>query len=201
VFASVALGLGQPLTTRHLLWINLLSDIFPELAFALEPGRDGLLDRAPRGATAHLMDTRDRGRLATQSLVMAASALSAYGFDFRRDAGGVRSTSRAFVSLAAAQLFHALTVRSSTAAPPDAPAAAISVGQATAAGVTLLLTGQLWPGLGRLLGIVPLKPVDLLISAAAAVASLGANELIKAAWTTEPSAVAGPLVVPAPSTT
>ena len=34
---AIAVGMGQPLSAMQLLWINLISDIFPGLALALEP--------------------------------------------------------------------------------------------------------------------------------------------------------------------
>ena len=38
-FTAMAVGLGSPLTAAQLLWINLISDIFPGLALAMEaPG-------------------------------------------------------------------------------------------------------------------------------------------------------------------
>src|SRR5574341_1808662 len=48
MFTAIAAGLGQPLSAMQLLWINLISDIFPGLALALEPPEPDVLSRPPR---------------------------------------------------------------------------------------------------------------------------------------------------------
>ena len=48
MFASLVLGLGQPLNPMQLLWINLITDIFPGLALSLEPADPDLMHRPPR---------------------------------------------------------------------------------------------------------------------------------------------------------
>ena len=45
---AISAGLGEPLTAMQLLWINLVSDIFPGLALALEPPEPDILTRPPR---------------------------------------------------------------------------------------------------------------------------------------------------------
>ena len=44
----MAVGLGSPLTAAQLLWINLISDIFPGLALAMEAPEPDILERPPR---------------------------------------------------------------------------------------------------------------------------------------------------------
>ena len=46
---SISAGLGEPLTAMQLLWINLVSDIFPGLALALEPPGARRPAPAPQG--------------------------------------------------------------------------------------------------------------------------------------------------------
>ena len=46
-FAATA-GAGAPLTPMQLLWINLLTDIAPEIALAMEPPESDVLQRPPR---------------------------------------------------------------------------------------------------------------------------------------------------------
>ncbi len=47
-FTAIAVGLGSPLTAAQLLWINLISDIFPGLALAMEAPEPDILERPPR---------------------------------------------------------------------------------------------------------------------------------------------------------
>jgi len=48
MLAGIAFGLGQPMNPMQLLWINLVTDIFPGLALALEPAEPGIMDKPPR---------------------------------------------------------------------------------------------------------------------------------------------------------
>ncbi|MGD2057081.1 MAG: HAD-IC family P-type ATPase, partial [Gammaproteobacteria bacterium] len=48
MLAAIALGLGQPLNSMQLLWINLFTDIFPGLALSLEPVEPGVMRQPPR---------------------------------------------------------------------------------------------------------------------------------------------------------
>ncbi len=45
---ALMVGLGSPLTAMQLLWINLISDIFPGLALSLEEAEPDVLQRPPR---------------------------------------------------------------------------------------------------------------------------------------------------------
>jgi Ca2+-transporting ATPase len=180
VLTSVALGLGQPLNTRQLLWINLLSDVFPELAFALEPGDGNLLDRPPRDAHAPLIDRRDCRRLATESAVISTSAMLAYGYGVARYGIGARSSTLGFVSLASAQLLHALVVRNPDQRRVDTGARSRSrVPEAAGAGLAILLASQLLPFVGAALGTIRLGAGDLLVGAGGAATSFALNQMLK----------------------
>jgi Ca2+-transporting ATPase len=52
MFTAIAAGMGQPLNPMQLLWINLITDIFPGLALALEPPEPDVLRQPPRDPTA-----------------------------------------------------------------------------------------------------------------------------------------------------
>ncbi len=180
VFSSIAVGLGQPLNTRQLLWINLLSDIFPELAFAIEAARDGLLDRQPRNVNARVIGPDDYRRLAAQSGLISASALGAYAFGIGRYGIGIRSSTMGFVALTSAQLLHALSVlRSAAADTATKPASGSWVPAATGVGLLVMVASQIVPGIGGALGTVPLGFGDVLICGGAAAASFAANEILK----------------------
>jgi Ca2+-transporting ATPase len=197
VFGSVTCGLGTPLNTRQLLWINLLSDIFPELAFATEPAHDDLLNRPPRSAAAPVVDRDDYRRLVAEAGVLSGSALCAYALGVSRYGIGARSSTIAFTTLAAGQLLHALTVRPMND-KSNAAAPAGWVGRATGAGLALVFAAQVLPGVGQLLGAAALGPADLLVSGTAAALGFGLNRILRAS-SIEPTAVnkSVPLALPA----
>ena len=71
VVGASILGAAQPLTPLQLLWINLLTDTFPGLALALEPGDPEVLDRPPAPPDKPLLDRAGVRRLFRDGLVMA----------------------------------------------------------------------------------------------------------------------------------
>jgi Ca2+-transporting ATPase len=178
MFASITCGLGQPLNTRQLLWINLLSDVFPELAFAIEPAHGDLLGRPPRAANTPLISRDDYQMLVTESGIISAAGLTAYAYGVARYGIGPRSSTLGFVTLAAAELLHALTVRGSSADPQ--PRRGL-VGEATGVGLGVLMASQIVPGSGRTLGVIRLGPGDLIVGAGIAAVAFAANNVLKSA--------------------
>src|SRR5207245_6041231 len=67
MFTAIAGGLGQPLTAMQLLWINLLSDIAPGLALALEPPEPDVLSQPPRRPEEPIIQTSDFRRITVAS--------------------------------------------------------------------------------------------------------------------------------------
>ncbi len=114
MFASLVLGLGQPLNPMQLLWINLITDIFPGLALSLEPADPDLMHRPPRDPAEPVVRREDLGRMALESGVISLGALAAYGFGLARYGQGVQAGTLAFNTLTLAQLLHSLSCRSET---------------------------------------------------------------------------------------
>jgi len=52
---SITAGLGEPLTAMQFLWINLVSDIFPGLALAMEQPEPDVLLRPPRDPAEEIL--------------------------------------------------------------------------------------------------------------------------------------------------
>jgi Ca2+-transporting ATPase len=57
---AVILGLPLPLLPVQILWINLVTDGLPALAFAVEPGDPDSMQRPPRNPKGRILE---RGRL------------------------------------------------------------------------------------------------------------------------------------------
>jgi Ca2+-transporting ATPase len=112
MFASLMLGLGQPLNPMQLLWINLITDVFPGLALSLEPADPDLMRRPPRDPGEPVVRRQDLGRMAMESGVISLGALAAYGYGLARHGQGPEAGTLAFNTLTVAQLLHALSCRS-----------------------------------------------------------------------------------------
>ncbi|MGE5489295.1 MAG: HAD-IC family P-type ATPase [bacterium] len=177
MFGAVASGLGQPLNPRQLLWINLLSDVFPELALAVGPADPDLMNHPPAGANRPALARADYVPLGTQAAVMAAAALGTYAWGGSR--GSPAAGTMAFLTLTSAQLLHGISARGPSGAvltrgrPPANPYMTMSV----LGGFGALALSQF--GLTRLLGTVRLGPLEALVCAGASLASFLVNEALR----------------------
>ena len=112
MFVAGAAGMGYPLSAMQLLWINLLSDIFPGLALALEPPEPDVLQAPPRDPEQPIIRKADFKRITFESAVISASSLGAYAYGISRYGMGAQANAMAFQSLTLGQLLHALSCRS-----------------------------------------------------------------------------------------
>jgi Ca2+-transporting ATPase len=180
-FTSISAGLGAPLTPMQLLWINLMSDIFPGLALALEPPEPDVLTRPPRDPKEEILQRSSLGKMFVESAVISAGSLGAYGYGIARYGRGPQAATLAFLSLTVGQLLHALSCRSDTKTIFDSqrmPPNRYLTG-ALAGSLGLQAIAMLIPGLRRLLNISPIGITDGIVVAGGAVLPLIANEGIK----------------------
>ncbi len=181
MFTATAAGLGQPLNAMQLLWINLVSDIAPALALALEPPEPDVLRRPPRHPDDPIIQTADLKRMAFESTVLSAGALGAYGYGMGRYGMGPQASTIAFTSLTIGQLLHAISCRSETrrvlSAEPLPPNRYLNL--ALVGSLTVQLLALLVPGLRSLLGIVPIDLLDGLVIGGSALFPLVINEASK----------------------
>ncbi|MEJ2091047.1 MAG: HAD-IC family P-type ATPase [Syntrophobacterales bacterium] len=180
-FTALAVGLGSPITAAQLLWINLISDIFPGLALALEEPEPDILARPPRDPQAPIFTRQDYQRMAYESTVMTTGSMGAFGYGIWRYGLGAQSSTLAFHTLTTGQLLHAVSCRSehlglfSQESLPPNPYLRWAVGGSLALqGLTILL-----PGLRSLLGLTPIGLVDGLVIAAGSLLPLVVNEATK----------------------
>ncbi|WP_437625773.1 cation-translocating P-type ATPase [Sorangium sp. So ce1151] len=162
-----ALAGASPLTPLQLLWINLLTDVAPALALALEPAEPGVMRRPPRDPRARLFGPRDVRALAADAARMSGASLAAYALGGRAAAG-----TRAFTALVTAQLLHILACRAGAGvaggAPEPSPRADNPhVARALAATSALQALALGSPALRRLLGAQRLRAGELALAVAA----------------------------------
>ena len=169
-FVAIAGGLGQPLNTMQLLWINLLTDVFPALALAMDPAEPDVLRRPPRDPEESIIRPQDFKRYGLESTAITAGTLGAYSVGLLRYGPGPQAGTLAFMSLTLSQLLHAISCRSEThglfskGRLPDNPWLTRALGASAALQVSTVLL----PPLRGLLGTTPIMPADVLIVGAAA---------------------------------
>ncbi len=110
------IGWPLPLVALQILWLNLITDIFPAFALALEPSASDVMKRPPRDPKDPFLSFRFAGLIVWQGLLLTVVTLIAFaiGMHWHGTVGeGVRrATTMAFMTLALAQVFHAFNTRS-----------------------------------------------------------------------------------------
>ncbi len=180
MFTATALGLSHPLNAMQLLWINLISDVFPGLALAMDPPEPDIMDQPPRDPEESIVKIEDFKRITAESAVMTASSLAAYAYGFMRYGVGMQAGTLAFQSLTGAQILHALNCRSETRSIFDdenQPNRYLSTAVIVSLG--LQAATQFIPGLRSLLGLAPLTLMDGLVATAGATVPLFINNAMK----------------------
>jgi Ca2+-transporting ATPase len=178
---SMAGGLGQPLNARQLLWINLISDIFPGLALAMEQPEPDVLNRSPRDPGEPIIKSTDFKRITFESSTLAAASLGAYGYGIARYGMGVQAGTIGFMSLTFSQLLHALSCRSEQHSLFGREKLPTNPYLNTALGISLALQALtlIVPGLRSFLGLAPIGLLDAAVIGGSALLPLAVNEATK----------------------
>lgn len=79
ITVALAAGVDPPLAGLMILWNNLIIDVLPSFALALEPGRADVMDQPPRDPTEPVVDRRLLRRMATHAALVAGAGLTSYG--------------------------------------------------------------------------------------------------------------------------
>jgi Ca2+-transporting ATPase len=175
-------GNGAALTPMQLLWINLITDVLPGIALALEPPEPGVMERAPAQSHGAVFGKRDLNKLLRDGALLASGPFAAalYG-TARFGAGSMESRTLAFGSIVTAQLLHAISCRSTQRGvfgpgelPPNPYLNKTLIASIAAQGAALMI-----PRLRTLMGIAPLDPASLLVAASAGVAPFLIREFAK----------------------
>jgi P-type Ca2+ transporter type 2C len=181
MLTATVLGAAAPLSPIQLLWINLLSDVFPALGLALEPPERDILEEPPRDAHEPLLTNHRMRLLVREGAVIAAGSLAAYGYGRLRYGLSARAGTIAFTSLVGAQLLHALTCRSpahglfdTEPLPPNRP---LTVAVAASAALQIVILAV--PRLRRLMNLSSLGALDIAVGLAGAAAPYLVNEAAK----------------------
>lgn len=105
---------NAPLPTRPLqiLFLNLVTDVFPALALGMGKGDPTVMDRPPRDPQEPIMTHRHWLTVGGYGLAITLSVLGGFALALTRlGMGEARTVTLSFLSLALAQLWHVFTMR------------------------------------------------------------------------------------------
>ena len=183
MLAGLVFGIGQPMNPMQLLWINLVTDIFPGLALSLEPAEPDIMERPPRDPDAAIIEGSDLKRMIFESGTIGLGTMGAYLYGMKRYGVGPGASTLAFNTLTLNELAHAYSSRSpyrnvfggqNLRPNPHLTKAILGMGG-------LQAVVSMVPALRRLLGTTPMGPGDLVAIAGGVLLPLIVNEYTKPA--------------------
>ncbi|WP_315790202.1 HAD-IC family P-type ATPase [Fischerella sp. JS2] len=178
---ATAVGIGEPLNAIQLLWLNLVTDIFPGLSLALEAPEPDVLSQPPRNPEKPIIQNSDFGRIAFEAGIISLCTLAAYGYGIRKYGISPQARTIAFMSLTSAQLLHTISCRSQkhnifhAEKLPNNP----YLNAAIVGSFAIQLLAIALPPLRSLLKITPINIVDSLVIGGSALLPLLVNESTK----------------------
>ena len=188
MLTGIAFNLGEPMNPMQLLWINLVTDIFPGLALALEPSEPDIMQRSPRDPEEAIIAGRDLKRMMFESGVIGVGTMGAYLYGMKRYGIGPAAATLAFNTLVYNELAHSISSRSpyrimfgGEKLEPNKHLTKAVLGMAA-----LQVLVSVVPGARTLLGTTPLNIGDLGAIAAGVLLPLVVNEATKPSAPMEP---------------
>jgi Ca2+-transporting ATPase len=112
---AVATALPLPLLPLQILYLNLVTDVFPAFALALGEGEAGILNQPPRSAKEPILGRTQWLTVLLQTMVLTAGTFLALAVARWLEFDALQSVTVTFLSLAFGQLWHVFNMRSSEA--------------------------------------------------------------------------------------
>jgi len=177
VGAALLTRMPIPFTALQMLWMNLISDVFPALALTLEPPPPEIMQQPPRPPEEPLIPRDEWRAVMRDAVALATSTMASYRWATRRHGAGMTAQTVAFTTGALAEILYALACRSSIgraadtgrASRPSGASSALSLLRpqglllpTVAATVGLQVLTLFVPPLRRLLQLTPLDRTDWL---------------------------------------
>ncbi|MDP9022369.1 MAG: HAD-IC family P-type ATPase [Actinomycetota bacterium] len=179
VSAALLAGLDPPLVGLMILWNNLIIDVLPSFALALEPRGAEVMRQPPRPPGEPVMTRDVVRRLVAHGLLVAAVGLAGYAvglWGLRLEVAGAQTLT--FVTLTAAQVLAVFNARSEHGLGFAGAGRNVWLWAALAATIALEAAALGVPPLRDLLGLTVLPPAAWLVAALLAPVPL----LVVQAW-------------------
>ncbi|UUX33618.1 cation-translocating P-type ATPase [Fundicoccus culcitae] len=180
VLLSIIFLMPMPLQPLHILFLNLVIDIGPAMALAMEPAEEDVMKEKPRDPNSGLVNRNFMTRIIISGIIIGIAAFAMF-LIFERSQGDLAYAQTAtFTFMAVAQLFHVLNVRKFGKFGLDKSLfdnkwlvimVLVSVG--------LQLLAVYLPFMNSVLGTVPLRGITWLMILAGAVVTTGIVYLVK----------------------
>jgi Ca2+-transporting ATPase len=180
IFPAIAMGWPLPLLPLQILWINLVTDVFPGLALALEPTAPGVMQHHPHSQSSGFLSRRFLALIGWQGAMLAAINLAAYAWALSRYGAGAHARTMALLVLVSGQLGHLFNCRSRINSAFEGVTRNPYIWIAAGSMIGLQLLAVYFTPLARVLDVVPPNGADGAVIAIAAVVPIVIVEVTKA---------------------
>ncbi len=160
IFTAIAVGWPLPLLPLQILWINLVTDVFPALALAVEPPAEDVMQQRPRSSHESLLSRSFLILIGWQGLMLGVLALAAYSWALNTYGNGPHARTIAMLALVSVQLGHLFNCRSRTRSALAGLFTNGFIWGAAATVIVLQLLAVWWTPLTRVLHTVAPNPLD-----------------------------------------
>jgi Ca2+-transporting ATPase len=112
IFAAIVLGFPVPLVAIQILWLNVVTGVFPAFSLAFETPEERTMVDPPREPGKPIITNNYKYRIVVQALVLSLGPLLAYGYilNFTDESLEVARTI-GFMSLALVHMLHVFNTR------------------------------------------------------------------------------------------
>lgn len=179
IFLSIVLGWPLPLLPLQILWMNLVTDVFPALALALEPPSPDLMSRPPRSSKSSLLSGKLAVLVGWQAVVLAAITMSIYAWALAAHGEGAHARTVALMAIIGVQLGHMFNCRSRTRSAFAGLSRNPYIWVATAIVIGLQLSAVYLTPLNRVLNTTSLTAADWSLAGGAVIAPIIVVEVTK----------------------
>jgi Ca2+-transporting ATPase len=163
IFTAIAFGLALPLLPLQILWMNLVTDVFPALALAVEPASPEIMNQRPRDPARSLLSRGLLILVTWQAVMIGGFALAAYLWALQIYGPGPHARTVALFAIIGAQLGHMFNCRSRTRSAFSGLSRNPVIWIATATVISLQLLAVFVSPLARVLDTVRPTDIDWLV--------------------------------------
>ena len=181
IFTAIAAGWALPLLPLQILWMNLVTDVFPALALAVEPPSAEIMKQPPRDPKRSLLSARLVTLIAWQAAMLATLALAAYAWALNVYGPGPHARTIALFALIGCQLGHTFNCRSRIRSTFDGLLRNPFILIAAVIVISLQLLAVYFSPLARVLGTVRPSEIDWLVILFCSIAPIVIVETTKTA--------------------
>jgi len=111
IFGGIILGLPLPITAIQILWVNIVSDGFPDLALTIDPKRADIMKEGPRASGERLVNKWMATLIGFVSLIAGLITLASFIYIYKTINDLVLARSVAFIMLGLNSLTYVFSVR------------------------------------------------------------------------------------------